>query len=208
MTGAADILILIPAAGASRRMGLRDKCLERIGDEPALRRAARLALSTGAGVLVSLPVSGPRLDGRVAALVGLAVESVGISAAEEGMAASLRAGARAAQVRGAKGLLILLPDMPEIDSGDLCALTDFFAEDPHRPARAATSDGRPGHPVILPAPLFADVMRLQGDTGARAILHAHPARLYPLVGDRALRDLDTAEDWDSWRAGARSGGPA
>lgn len=199
MTADNDLLILIPSAGASRRMGRRDKCLEMIAGEPALRRAARLALSVSAHVRVSLPADGPRLAGRQQALAGLAVGVLSVPDAGEGMAASLRAGARAALTQSVSGMMILLPDMPEIDEDDIRGLAETFARSPNRPLRAASADGVAGHPVILPKDLLGALALLSGDRGARDILLQHPATLHPLAGNRATLDLDTVEDWDRWR---------
>ena len=69
--------------------------------------------------------------------------------------------------------------------------------------RATAEDGRPGHPVILPARLYPLLAGLAGDTGARTVLAAHAAEVvaHPLPGTRALVDLDTPEAWADWRAG-------
>lgn len=200
MNAARDLLILIPAAGASRRMGARDKCLEAVAGEPALRRSARLALTTGARVLVSLPAGGRRLAGRQAALAGLPVMTIAVPDADEGMAASLRAGGRVALEQSASGLMILLPDMPEIDEDDILHLATQFKLAPQRPLRATTVEGAPGHPVILPGHLLGALEQLSGDRGARDILQKTPALLCPLAGKRAIRDLDTPAEWDAWRA--------
>lgn len=200
MTAAHDMLILIPAAGASRRMGAGDKCLEDVAGEPVLRRAARLALSTGARVLVSLPATGPRLAGRLAALVGLTAEVVILPDASEGMAASLRAGARAALEQAAPGMMILLPDMPEITEDDIGLLLSRFMLFPERPLRAASADGQPGHPVIFPARLLPELDGLRGDKGGRELLDRDQVILVPLAGQSAILDLDTPAEWAAWRA--------
>ncbi len=95
--------------------------------------------------------------------------------------------------------MIALPDMPEITAGDMRALIAAQARDPERPLRACDAAQRMGHPVVLPRALFPAMQRLCGDMGARSLLQAHPPRLHPLPGSRALRDLDTPEDWAEWR---------
>ncbi len=198
MTEKSAIPILIPAAGASRRMGGRDKLLEEVDGEAILRRTARLALSHSARVLVSLPDSGMLAPGRRAALTGLSVTIVPIKDAHEGMAASFRAAVAAAGV--AEALMILLPDMPDIDGTDIAQLFKAFAEDISKPLRAASSSGQPGHPVILPRTLFAELAVLSGDQGARRVLEGEDVRLLALSGQRAMIDLDTPEEWADWRA--------
>ena len=190
------VLILIPAAGASRRMRGRDKLLEEIGGTAILRRAALAAAATGEPVLVTLP------EGDVARRAAL--DGAGVTRQEidgfEGMAASIRAGARAACVAGADGLLVMLPDMPEIDTGALLTLLAAWRADPARPCRAAAADGTPGNPVVIPARLFPALVAVTGDTGAREVLKAQSPRLCPLPGRAALTDLDTPEAWADWRA--------
>jgi molybdenum cofactor cytidylyltransferase len=194
-----EVVILIPAAGAARRMGGRDKLTEPVGDVPALARAVRMALATGARVIVTLPASGPYLAGRCAALEGTGAEALTVPDAAEGMAASLRAGAAAAG--DAAGLMVLLPDMPEIETADLARLIAAFAADPDRPLRAAAGNGTPGHPVILPRRLLPALGRLTGDRGARTVLEGEQVGIVPLPDRRAILDLDTPEDWTAWRRG-------
>lgn len=193
-----DLAILVPAAGASRRMRGSDKLLEDVGGEPALRHAAALAAETGAHVIVTLPASGPLVPARRAVLMGLGVRVVQIPDAHEGMAASLRAGAR--NIGQAEGLMVLMPDMPDIDSADLARMIAAFAADPTRPVRATTEDGaEAGHPVILPRRLMQQMAVLTGDRGGRVVLEGEAVQSVALPGRRAVTDLDTPEDWEAWR---------
>ncbi|WP_347309831.1 nucleotidyltransferase family protein [Defluviimonas sp. SAOS-178_SWC] len=193
-----DLAILIPAAGASRRMRGSDKLLEEVHGEPALRHTTALAAATGAQVIVTLPSSGPLLPARRAVLMGLGVRVVAIPDAHEGMAASLRAGAH--EIGQAEGLMVLLPDMPEIDGHDLARLIATFAEDPTCPLRATTEDGsEAGHPVIFPRRLMQEMAVLTGDRGGRVVLEGETLRTCALPGRRAVTDLDTPEDWEAWR---------
>ncbi len=183
-------------------MGGRDKLLEEIDGEAILTRVARIALAQSARVLVSLPDGGMLAPGRRAALAGLGVVILPIRDAHEGVAASLRAGVAAAGA--AEALLILLPDMPDICAGDIARLFQAFARDTARPLRASTVAGVPGHPVILPRRLFAELAVLSGDQGARRLLEGEATGLCPLSGQRAVTDLNTPEDWENWRSANRS----
>ena len=191
-----QILILIPAAGAGRRMRGGDKHLEPVAGVPVLRRLA-LAAATVGPVIVTYPPDHP---GRAVVVAGTGADAVLVRDAAEGMAASLRAGAEAARDRGAAGLMILPGDMPEIGAAEIAALAAAFDAAPVRVVRGAAGP-RAGHPVILPARLFAALAQLSGDTGARDLIAAEPAVLVPLPGLAALTDLDTPEAWADWRAG-------
>ena len=194
-----EVLILIPAAGASSRMRGADKLMQYVGGEPALRRAARIARATGARVVVTLPEGGPHATARRAGLQGLDVQAITVADAHEGMAASLRAGV--AWAHSAPGLMVTLPDMPGIETEDLTTLLAAFDTDPTRPVRAAAEDGTPGHPVIFPRRLYTEISVLTGDVGGRALLQGEDVRVVIRPGKRAIGDLDTPEDWESWRKG-------
>lgn len=198
-----DIPILIPAAGSASRMRGLDKLTQPVGGQPLLRRQTGAALATGQTVIVTLPpASHPHHAGRLAALAGLPVRLVEIADAAEGLSASIRDGAAMVDA-GAAALMILLPDLPDLDQADLSRMIEGFAAAPGRILRATAADGTPGHPVILPRRLFPALADLAGDAGARDILRAEAAAgrvgLLALPGTRAITDLDTPEAWAAWR---------
>lgn len=192
-----SLSILILAAGAASRMRGGDKMLEEVEGAPLLRVLAQRSLATGAAVVVALPPDRPQ---RAAALAGLALQQVTVPDAAQGMAASLIAGL-AAVPEGA-AVLLLLGDLPEITSADLSHMIALAAAHPDRILRATAADGRPGHPVVFPPDLRAELAALSGDTGARAVLQRHAARILPvaLPDHHAVTDLDTPEEWAAWRA--------
>ncbi len=186
--------ILLLAAGRSTRMQGRDKLLEVVADQPLLRLMATRAVKAGVPVRVVL---GPGQPERRTALEGLAIEIVEAEDSD-GMAASIRAG-----VAGlGTPVLLVLADMPEITANDLYLMVTLAAQAPKAILRAATQDGRPGHPVLFPADLVKDLAQLTGDEGAKTVLSREAKRLHllPLADDRAVVDLDTPEDWADWRA--------
>ena len=192
--------ILLPAAGASSRMRGGDKLLEKVEGRAVLRVIAMRAIAVSQHVAVTLR---PEDAARRGVVADLAVSVLDVPDAREGMAASLRAGARWAIALPVNAMMITLPDMPDITSDDMRALITDQALQPVQPLRACHQNRRAGHPTILPRILFPEMLRLAGDTGARALMRAHPPRLHPLSGSRALDDLDTPEDWAKWRAKAR-----
>lgn len=189
------LTILIPAAGASSRMRGADKLLQEVEGEPLLHRQARIALAGAQQVIVSLR---PDDRARAATVADLPVTVLHLPDAASGLSASLRAGARVA----GDALMVLPADMPEITAADLRALIAAVDQHPGCILRGAAANGTPGHPVILPAALFPEILALAGDEGARSILarHADLVRLIALPAAHAITDLDTPEDWAAWRA--------
>ena len=188
-----SLTILIPAAGNATRMRGGDKLLELVAGETMLRRQARIARSVCTDVIVTLRTPDPV---RSDCLKGLDVTILPVPDAAEGMAASLRAGA----ARATGALMVLPADMPEITEMDLRRLIAAF--DQSYILRACDACGTPGHPVIFPADLVAELSALHGDEGARAVLQRHRdrAHLITLPDQHATLDLDTPEAWATWRA--------
>lgn len=201
--------ILIPAAGTSSRMRGRDKLLEPVDGMPLLRRQCLRAQATGAPVYVTLADLN---SDRAKAIEGLALHVVWVPDAAGGMSGSLRHGVNALSAT-CTALLVVLPDMPDLTEADftrfITAHNDGFSltnsDTQHIIWRGATSAGKAGHPVLLPRSVFPEIAALSGDQGAKAILkrHASRVRLLTLPENRALLDLDTPEDWQTWQAHQR-----
>lgn len=194
------LTVLIPAAGLSSRMRGRDKLIEQVDGLPLLRRQVDIARHVDAQVFVTLPLEDTARAQSLADLADANLILRRLANASEGISASLRAGAAFCMENGDDGLMILLPDLPDLTLDDLLLMTRSFSEGPTRPVRATDCAGAPGHPVILPRHVLPQLATLRGDDGARDILRAHPPRLCALPGYHATLDLDTPEAWAAWRA--------
>ena len=197
-TPAPPLHILILAAGSSTRMRGADKLTETVKGQPLLRQLAGRAVATGLPVTVALPPDRPH---RHAALDGLTLTRLSVAGASKGMATTLRAGLASLPPQAA--VMLLLADLPELTTADLSLMAQSYASTPGQILRATNATGQPGHPVIFPPWARADLMQLSGDDGARQVLQAHASRLrlIALPGQHATTDLDTPEDWASWRSG-------
>lgn len=179
-------------------MGPIDKLTEPVAGEPLLRRTARRAVATRLPVLALVA---PDRPARLAALKGLHLRPVAVPDAAEGMARSIRAGLTALPSEAA-GAMMLMADMPALETADLLRLVRRFEVlGGDTVVRAATEDGLPGSPAIVPRRLFPALSDLSGDTGGRSVLKGEAQDLVRLEGQRAVIDLDTPEDWDVWRLG-------
>lgn len=189
-----DIAILLLAAGQSSRMGGIDKLMQKIEGQPLLTRSCERALSTGMPCYVTLPdLSHPRAAACAQAI------PVAVADAAEGMGASIRAGVAALPAH-CEAVMILPCDMPDLETGDLLQLASAFDAKSGQVLRASTPEGIPGHPVLFPRSLFAQLAQLHGDQGARSLLKTSNLRLVPLPDQRAVTDLDTPAAWADWRA--------
>lgn len=194
---------LILAGGAGRRFG-GGKLLAHLAGQPVIRRTVSRVASTGFADLVVV-TGADEADVR-AALDGIACRFVHAPDWAEGMAASLRYGV-AALAPDAAGVVVFLGDMP-LAPVNLCpALCSAAARSgwAARPSHA----GQPGHPVAFTQAAFADLLRLAGDEGARAVPGQQRQTVLIATDDRgALLDIDSPGDLAdaerAWKACATS----
>jgi molybdenum cofactor cytidylyltransferase len=185
---------LILAGGAGRRFakdGRGGKLLADFGGAPVIRRVADAVGNVGFAEVIS--ITGAENANIRRALAGADVAIIHASDWAEGMAASLRAGVAALSPR-AEGVCVFLGDMPLVPVGLSGALV-VAAEAAGYAARPRCG-GKPGHPVAFTRAAFPDLLALQGDQGATALLKARPERVaYLDTADKGvLLDIDTPED--------------
>lgn len=176
---------VVLAAGASRRLG-RPKQLVRFAGETLVARAVDSAARVCPGrVVVVLGAHRAIVEPVVAGLDAHVVVNEGWA---EGMASSLRAGVAALPAECAAALLLTC-DQPRVTEDALDVLATAWARAPERCVASAYHDGI-GVPAIVPARLFPVLMQLQGDRGARAVLHAEGDALIRVALPTAAFDVD------------------
>lgn len=187
------------AAGRGTRFdpqGTRNKLLAPVGEGAAA--ATPVAVAAARPLLQALPRvvavvrpasdSGQRELHRALSDAGCAL--VVNARADEGMGASIAAGVAACA--DADGWLIALADMPAVQPATVAALVRALRAG--APAAAPFCDGRRGHPVGFSAALRAELLALQGDTGAREVLQRHPPQRIDVADPGCLVDVDTVAD--------------
>jgi molybdenum cofactor cytidylyltransferase len=114
---------------------------------------------------------------------------------EEGIASSLRVGldtiARRAE---ADAVLIVLGDQPNLDVDVVKSILDRY-EATGAAAVVPKYRYQLGNPALVDRSLWARVMSLEGDQGARTLLRAHPEWVEEVWFPSSMpRDIDTEED--------------
>jgi molybdenum cofactor cytidylyltransferase len=186
------VAAIVLAAGRSTRMGAANKLLAEIDGVAIVRRVAEAALASRARPV--LVVTGHQAEAVRSALAGLDVTFVANPDFAQGLSTSLKAGLRAlpGEIDGA---LILLGDMPRIAAGDLDRLIAVFAAEGGEAIIAPLHEGKRGNPVVWPRAYFAEMLELEGDTGAGRLLAAHADKVLgvELGTDAIFADVDTPE---------------
>lgn len=187
---------IILAAGGARRYGA-PKQLARLDGRTLIEHVAG-AVARVPAIDETVVVLGANADAITAAADLGAARVVRCAGWEEGMAASLRAGA-AALAPDTDCALVVLGDQPRITPAVLRLVLEDAQRGGADAVRAAYA-GVPGHPVALRRPLLRRVAELHGDVGARELLATAEVRLVEAghLGDPT--DVDTPQDLEALEA--------
>jgi CTP:molybdopterin cytidylyltransferase MocA len=193
------VAAIVLAAGASRRLG-QPKQLLMLGGETLIARAIRLAAEAGAAPVIAVLGADPE---RIGAALDLDKTRSAIAVVnsdwQQGISTSIHAGLRglADVAPQASGALILGCDQPRLTAAHLRALLAAFAAQALPVIVASGYAGVAGIPAVFPRAVFAELLALRGDQGARALLTkpASPPIALPFPGGEVDIDLpaDLAE---------------
>lgn len=184
------IAAVILAAGASRRIG-RPKLLLTYQGVPLLRRAVDAAAAAGcAQILVVLGADRYRYRPL---LEGTPAREVYNKDYSEGMSSSLRAGIHAIAARS-DAAIVMLADQPRIDAQILRRLIATYRASGRRIV-ASQYGPVTGAPTLFDRALFLELLLLEGDQGARAVVDTHPGEVAVVeIPPVAGADVDVPED--------------
>lgn len=190
-----SICIVVLAAGKSARLG-RPKQLLSFGGETLVQHAVRVALEAAIGPVVV--VTGANSDLIDRELSGIAVHSVFNPTWEEGMGASIRAGAEEALrlYPTTEGLLLMVCDQPFINAAHLQHLWETQAETRKKIVLSEYAGIR-GTPALYHQDIFEELKALSGDKGARPILARHESDMATVPFASGETDIDTEADYEN-----------
>jgi molybdenum cofactor cytidylyltransferase len=181
---------IVLAAGSSSRMPGSQKLLLDIDGVPMVRHVYEAASEGGCHQIVVVYGDDDvkqSIDGRA--------DLVFNPKAETGMASSLQVGLRAMRPE-VQAAMVLLGDQPLVGSRTVATLLRAFRREGSRPAVAvAQGDGGWAPPVILSHELWEELYALNGDAGARQVLHGRPELLDIVPAPGRPDDIDTPDDY-------------
>lgn len=182
------------AAGYSRRMGAANKLTSDVDGKPMLRWAAEAALASQATPVIV--VTGHDRKSVELVLAGLEVEFVHTPDPDQGMSASLKSGITALS-NSVDGAVICLGDMPYVTATHIDRLIDNFNPSTDAAICVSCHQGKRGNPVLLARKFFNNIMKLEGDTGARALIAEYDSQVKNVdMGDGSiLKDFNRPEDF-------------
>lgn len=197
---------ILLAAGEASRYGKPKQLLDFHG-EPFVRRVAQTALAAGLNPVVV--VTGANAELVEAVVRDLPVQIVRNEQWREGQASSVRAGltplcppifAELRENGGMKGgvevggAVFLLVDQPQVTVHVLEALKSRHAEGLF-PIVAPLAADRRANPVLFDYDTFPELLKLEGDTGGRAVMRQFPVEYVPWHDESLLFDVDSEDDY-------------
>ena len=192
------IAAVVLAAGLASRMG-RNKLTTLLDGKPLLRHAVEAAVSSHAAQVIV--VTGKDARDVEAALADLPVRFVRNAEYRQGLSTSLKAGLNAVPAE-MDGAVVLLGDMPGVESVLVDKLIAAF--DPHegRAIVVPTHAGKRGNPVLWARRFFPEILALQGDVGARHLIATYEDGVCEVEAgdDGPLVDIDTPEALNAYAA--------
>jgi molybdenum cofactor cytidylyltransferase len=193
---------VILAAGNSSRMRSAEqginKLLQPLSGRPMLRHVAEAALASAISDVIV--VTGNEKAGVTMALRGLPVTFADNPNYSKGLSTSLISGLNA-MPEDCDGAVILLGDMPAVDSHLLDRLIAAFDPSEDRAIIVASHEGRRGNPVLWARRFFPEIRELSGDVGARALFAPYAGLICEIEAgsDAPLTDIDTEEALSTYR---------
>ncbi len=188
---------ILLSAGESRRMG-RPKALLTLGGRTFFREACEAMRAAGLATRVAVVPPGLaeelRADAAGADLLANGEPERGqIHSLKMGLAWIIAGGSPAQPLDGA---FVLLVDNPGDLTDRLRIVAEAVARDPGL-VYTASHGGEPGHPLWLPARLWARLLDWDGPGGTRGFLEARgePVTAVETAFPSALHDIDTPGDY-------------
>lgn len=184
---------VVLAAGASSRMGSPKQTLQFRG-ESLLRRAVLAALNAECRPVIV--VTGAHSELSRSELEGLDVREVLNTRWETGMASSIRMGVEGlvSAAPDADAVVLMLCDQPHVTAEVISGLVEAHRAS-GRAVVASTYGGSFGVPALFSRTLFAELMRLQGMSGAKEVIKRHAQDAHFLPFQNGEVDVDTPDDF-------------
>ena len=183
---------ILLAAGRGRRFdpeGARNKLLALLpSNEPVVAASARALLAVIPRVIA---VVAPGDDAVGQVLRGAGCDVVVCDDADRGMAASLVHALRHS-LPDAQSWLVALGDMPHVRTTTIAALCAQLEQGAD--IAAPVCQGKRGNPVAFSRMYLPDLLALEGDQGARAILQTRQVHQVAVDDPGIFYDIDTPSD--------------
>lgn len=186
--------IVVLAAGMSSRLGNPKQLLIYHG-KSLLKHTVDAALQTPMRpVVVVVGANSDAVKKEIKKMEIVIEENKGW---QEGMASSLRCGLEAVQKRSddIDGIIFMVCDQPYVTQSLLDSLL-LAQHETGLPIVASSYEDKLGTPALFHKCFFAELMKLEGDTGARKLIKEHKEQVTTVAFPKGIIDIDTRTDYE------------
>ncbi len=187
------IAVLILAAGSSTRMGVAKQLLP-IGETTLLGITIKSVLQSNSNKVFC--VLGANAEAIKPSLNKYTIETIFNPNYKSGLSSSIIAGIQYIRNKSFDATLIVLGDQPLITTKYLNEMIDAYKNHSEK-IIATTYKETIGVPTIIPKTYYNDLLKLQGDKGAKAFLNSKKLEIIQLDNDNLL-DIDTKKDYQDF----------
>ena len=184
------ISILILAAGNSSRLGSPKQLIEFEG-QTLIERITETALSISEEVLIVLGGNSELILPKLERFNNV-ISTIYNPDWKEGMGTSIRIGVEKL-AENSDLIIILLADQPFISKVLLQNMLQSY-EKTQNPIVSCTYSNTLGVPILFDKSVFFELLKLNGDKGAKSFLHLYKNRISTIDFPEAIVDIDTLED--------------
>ncbi|MFT5436230.1 MAG: molybdenum cofactor cytidylyltransferase [Ulvibacter sp.] len=194
MPSESNIVIIIPAAGASRRIG-SPKQLLKWGDSTLISHAIDIAEELGQKEIVL--VLGAYYDKIKAEIDNRSIRTLKNEDWENGLGSSIAAGVEylVKSLDTCDAVLILLPDQPLIVPFYLKTMIDKFKVGENQIIATKYGSGKYGVPALFDKKYFEKLRGLTDDRGAQELIKQSAKFVTTVDINPLISDIDTEEDY-------------
>jgi molybdenum cofactor cytidylyltransferase len=187
--------IILLAAGASSRLGKPKQLLSYEG-KTLLQHGIQQAVATGATPIIA--VLGANADFLIKETAYHGIEVILNPQWNEGMASSIRCGIKYLQDRkpDVHAAIIMVCDQPYVTTQLLNDLVENY-QATRKPIVASSYANIQGTPALFDKTIFAALLELKGDVGAKKIMKENPGMVELVNFPLGNIDIDTKEDYES-----------
>jgi molybdenum cofactor cytidylyltransferase len=191
---------IVLAAGSSRRMGDKNKLLEKVQSQSMIRAAVSTLCQSGIEKVVV--ITGFQSDQLKAELAGLKIDIIHNDLFEHGLSASLKIGLSSLP-SNIDVAVIALADMPFLKILELHNLISACRAGDERTIVVPVAKGRRGNPVLWPRHYWPEIAALEGDQGAKSLIAKYTAHVVEVEvdNDGCFIDIDTPQALAQYRNG-------
>lgn len=189
-----DISAVVLAAGESLRMGAQNKLRLSVEGEPLLRKTMRTLLASRLTEIVV--VLGHEAEQSRELLTELPVTVVVNEHYQQGQMSSVHAGMKALSA-DCDGIMVCLSDQPLLESADINALIEAFAQRSHGSVLVPTYQGQRGNPIVMAYQHRQAILSGDRNLGCKRLIEKNPQLVCSVEMDNEhfVFDVDTPEDY-------------